>query len=249
MCQVCAKVISASNNVFHSHPRKTTEVNRYISWRSPSPWTLVMFCGWSNRTFGMHSHGMLWVFQELPAVVPYMWVHGVSLEGLVPRWGELNRFIYDSDNVQNIVPYILGIISESELLSWAYLWQCREHHAIWSFDRLWNMRRGACKKVQSSAVTWNMNSSMPGRFRERIQWNRERLEWNWLIYIILWYVGLSENGVYPKIPQYSSFEWQHEGRREDFALPWETHLETIHILDIWACLNMGNNYMRKMPNL
>lgn len=133
MCQVCAKVISASNNVFHSHPRKTTEVNRYISWRSPSPWTLVMFCGWSNRTFGMHSHGMLWVFQELPAVVPYMWVHGVSLEGLVPRWGELNRFIYDSDNVQNIVPYMLGIISESELLSWAYLWQCREHHAIWRY--------------------------------------------------------------------------------------------------------------------
>ena len=26
---------------------------------------------------------------------------------------------------------MLGIISESELLLWAYLWQCREHHAIW----------------------------------------------------------------------------------------------------------------------
>jgi hypothetical protein len=36
--------------------------------------------------------------------------------------------------------------------------------------------------VQSSAVTWNMKSSMPGRFRERIKWNRERLEGNWLHY-------------------------------------------------------------------
>ena len=148
-----------------------------------------MFCGWSNRKFGMHSHGMLWVFQELPAVVPYMWVHGVSLEGLVPRWGELNRFRYDSDNVQNIVPYYPICWELYQNLSCCYGPTSGNAVSTMPFGDILRSTvkhaKGACKKVQSSAVTWNMKSSMPGRFRERIKWNRDRLEGNWLIYVCL----------------------------------------------------------------
>lgn len=75
---------------FHSHPwQNLPEVNRCISWRSPSPWKLVMFYAWCDQMMGcilMECFGSFRNYQLLFL----RWEHGVSLLGLGPRCGEIN---------------------------------------------------------------------------------------------------------------------------------------------------------------